>query len=261
MTCCFRFVAILEWLRLTAFIAPRPQTEQILAIGISFKNVCRLSVSSEPVNAPIMILDTLFQNPVIFVVWLAAIIIPIALHEFAHALAATAQGDPTPKSMGRLTLNPLAHIDPLGILLLLVAGFGWGKPTPYNPLYLKNRRYGPALIAAAGPILNVVLIIVFGVFLKLVANLGPDNLLVIFLVALIQINIVLMLFNLLPIPPLDGSKVLFSLLPASSLNFQARFERFGPMLLLGLVLIDQFASLGIFRWLFSGISNFVFSFF
>jgi len=208
-----------------------------------------------------MILDTLFQNPTVFLVWLAAIIIPIALHEFSHALAATLQGDPTPKSMGRLTLNPLAHIDPMGIILLIVAGFGWGKPTPYNPMNLKNHRFGPAIIAFAGPLSNLIMILIFGLFLKTVIHLGAENLLVIFLAALIQINIILMIFNLIPIPPLDGSKVLFSFLPRSTQDIQMRLERFGPVLLIGLILIDQISGIGLFSWLFRGLSNYVFSFF
>jgi Zn-dependent protease len=206
-----------------------------------------------------MILETLFTNPLLFVVWIIAVIIPIALHEFAHALAATLQGDPTPKSMGRLTLNPIAHIDPVGLFLLILAGFGWGKPTPFNPMYLRNKRFGPALVALAGPLLNLFLIVVFTLVLKAVGFLGTENMLVLFLVALVQINIVLMVFNLLPIPPLDGSKVFFSLLPSSTLSFQSQLERLGPMLLIGVILLDQFSGVGLFQWLFSGISNFVFS--
>ncbi|USN53742.1 MAG: site-2 protease family protein [Candidatus Nomurabacteria bacterium] len=208
-----------------------------------------------------MILDLLFTDPAIFLIYLGAIIVPIALHEFAHALSATMQGDPTPKAMGRLTFNPLAHIDPMGILLLLIAGFGWGKPTPFNPINLKNPRLGTVWVALAGPLSNLIQIIVFGIFLKFVAFLGPSNYLVIFLAALLQINIILMLFNLIPIPPLDGSKVLFGFLPPSTLEFQARFERIGPLVLLGIIIVDQFTGIGVFHWIFSGITNAIFSFF
>jgi len=206
-----------------------------------------------------MILQTLFENPIVFIVWLTAIIVPIGLHEFAHAFAATVQGDPTPKSMGRLTLNPLAHIDPLGIFLLLIAGFGWGKPTPFNPMNLRNTRWGTVLVAAAGPISNLIMIIIFGLFLKfLYPSLGPDNLLTIFLIALVQINVILMMFNLIPIPPLDGSKVLFGFIDIST-ETQAKFERIGPMLLLGLIIMEQFSGLGILRYLFGGVADMIFS--
>ncbi|MFH0853635.1 MAG: site-2 protease family protein [bacterium] len=206
-----------------------------------------------------MILETLFENPIIFIIWLAAIIIPIALHEFAHAFAATIQGDPTPKSMGRLTFNPLAHIDPLGIILLLIAGFGWGKPTPFNPFNLRNTRWGTVLVAAAGPISNLIMIIFFGLLLKILyPSLGSNNLLSIFLIALVQINIILMVFNLIPIPPLDGSKVLFGFINISS-ESQARFEKIGPMLLLGLIILERFSGIGFLRYLFSGMADMIFS--
>ena len=205
-----------------------------------------------------MIIDTLFTNPLVFFVWLIAIIVPIALHEFSHALAATLQGDPTPKSMGRLTLNPIAHIDPLGIILLLLAGFGWGKPTPYNPLYLKSQRWGPVIVAVAGPVSNLIMIVAFGLLLRAFAFLGTTNLMVLLLVALVQINIVLMIFNLIPIPPLDGSKVVFGFLPRSTEQFQMNLERLGPMLLIGLIIIDRFANLGVFSSAFTAISNLIF---
>ncbi len=205
-----------------------------------------------------MIIDTLFTNPLVFFVWLIAIIIPIALHEFSHALAATLQGDPTPKSMGRLTLNPMAHIDPLGIVLLLLAGFGWGKPTPFNPLYLKSRRWGPVIVAAAGPVSNLLMIAVFGLLLKAFAFLGTENLMVLLLIALVQINIVLMIFNLIPIPPLDGSKVIFGFLPRSTEAFQMNLERLGPMLLIGLVIIDRLAGVGIFSRVFMVFTDLIF---
>lgn len=205
-----------------------------------------------------MIISLLAQAPHLFFVWLVAILVPITLHEFAHAFAATMQGDPTAKQQGRLTFNPLAHIDLFGFLLLLFAGFGWGKPVPFNPLYLRNRRFGAAIVSAAGPIANALQIIVFGLTLRAVAGLGPENLLVILLVALVHINVILMVFNLLPIPPLDGSKVFFSLLPRTLSWLADALERYGPPVLIGLVFFDYLTGAGIFSRLFRVVSAAVF---
>lgn len=197
-----------------------------------------------------MPINLLFENPTIFIAWLAAIVFGITIHEYSHVLAAYLQGDDTGKRMGRLSLNPLVHIEPLGIMLLVVAGFGWGRPAPFNPMNLRKPRLGTILVAIAGPISNLVAIIVFGLVFRLLLpllGLPGDNLLVIFLVFLIQINLVLMLFNLIPIPPLDGSRILFGLLPARFLRFAETFERTGPFLLLFLVLFGG----GIFSRLFS----------
>lgn len=204
-----------------------------------------------------MIFQLLFNSPQLFLVYLVALLVPITLHEFGHAFAATAQGDPTPKQHGRLTFNPIAHLDPVGFLLLLVAGFGWGKPVPFNPLYLRNRRFGGAIVSAAGPLANLFQIVVFGLTLKALSSLGQGNLLVVLLGALVQINVILMVFNLLPIPPLDGSKVFFSLLPRRLLSLQVALEHYGPMLLLGLVFLDMILGLGIFASLFRAVSELI----
>lgn len=201
-----------------------------------------------------MPITLLAQNPLVFVAWVAAIVIGISFHEFSHVLAAYLQGDQTGKQMGRLTLNPFAHIDPIGILLLVVAGFGWGKPAPFDPNSLRNRRFGPTLVAIAGPISNLILIIVFGVLFRVLLSaiaLPSENLLVIFLVFLIQINIVLMVFNLIPIPPLDGSRVFLNMLPERYAGFKDSFERYGPFLLIFLVL---FAG-GLFQYLFGWVND------
>ncbi|HCJ52554.1 MAG TPA: site-2 protease family protein, partial [Candidatus Kerfeldbacteria bacterium] len=114
-----------------------------------------------------------------------------------------------------MTLNPLSHLDPIGSLMLVIVGFGWGKPVPFNPMYLKVRRWGPSIVSLAGPASNILSVVFFGLILKLLyANnlIGSDNLLTLFLVAVIQINLILALFNLIPIPPLDGSKLLYGLI-------------------------------------------------
>lgn len=211
-----------------------------------------------------MILSLLFREPVLFLVWILAIIFAITIHEFSHALAAIFLGDRTPKYDGRLTLNPLAHLDFLGFMVLLFAGFGWGKPVGYNPINIRYRRWGPAIISLAGPFSNFIAMFVFGFALKLLisfSNLGVENMLAIFLGALVHINLILGLFNLIPIPPLDGHHLLYAILPSSLDNFKMSLERTGPLLLLGIIILDGFLGLGIFASLFIRISDFVFRLF
>ncbi|MFA6271824.1 MAG: site-2 protease family protein [Patescibacteria group bacterium] len=211
-----------------------------------------------------MILSLLFSHPALFLAWILAIIFGITIHEFSHAFAATLQGDRTPKYDGRLTLNPLAHLDFLGFIVLLVAGFGWGKPVVFNPNNIKYKKFGPSLISLAGPFSNFIAVIFFGFALKIILSnglLGAENMLVIFLVALVQINLVLGLFNLIPIPPLDGSHLLFALLKPSADNFKQTLERYGPMILLGMIILDNYLGFSVFSTLFDGISSFVFRIF
>lgn len=207
-----------------------------------------------------MIIQYLFSAPQIFLVWILAIVYAITVHEFSHALVSWRLGDPTARNQGRLSLNPFAHLDPLGSLMLVLVGFGWGKPVPFDPLYLRNRRWGPALISMAGPFANIVSIILFGFVLKLVVGGGvvaQDSLLTLFLVALIQINIVLALFNFIPIPPLDGSKLLYALLPDRYMNFKIALERRGPVVLLVLILLSSFLPVSIFGAIFSPVIDWV----
>lgn len=186
-----------------------------------------------------MPIQLLQENPLTFFAWVSAVVLGITFHEFSHVLAAYLQGDNTGKDLGRLTLNPLAHIDPVGLILLVVAGFGWGRPAPYNPYNLKNPRVGSILVAAAGPISNLVLIVFFGLifhFLLPLLHLPPENLFVVFLVFLIQVNIILMVFNLLPLPPLDGSGVVLNALPESLAPLRQFLQRYGFILLLMFIL-------------------------
>ncbi len=149
-------------------------------------------------------LDLLINNPFAFIVVFGGIILAIGIHEAAHCYMADYLGDPTPQALGRKTLNPLAHLDPLGTLVLLVTGrFGWGKPAPFDPYNLKNPNRDTKLIALAGPVSNLLLAIVLSSISKVF---HPTSLISIFYY-LISININLALFNLLPIPPLDGSKI------------------------------------------------------
>jgi len=182
-----------------------------------------------------MIISLLFQNPVMFFAWAVSMVIAISIHECTHALAANSLGDPTAKLQGRLTLNPLSHLDLWGTLLLLFAGFGWGKPVPFNPYNLKNQKFGPAIISLAGPFSNFVLVLIFGLILKYIyplTGLGYESALFYFLYTLIIINAILMAFNLIPIPPLDGSKLLYAILPDSLDHIKETLERYGFIILI-----------------------------
>lgn len=187
------------------------------------------------------------------------LLVGFPVHEFSHALAAYRLGDSTAKHLGRLTLNPVAHFDPLGGILLAVTfigsataggafGFGWAKPTPVNPRNLEGGRWGEAIVAAAGPVSNLVLAMVAALPLRYIRDhpsLQVPELLVLVLFFFIVINIVLMIFNLFPIPPLDGSKVLFALLPPR-LAWQWRpiLEQYGFILLLLLFFFPPGGSIG-----------------
>jgi len=188
----------------------------------------------------------------------AAILIALTFHEFSHALAAYFLGDQTAKRMGRLSLNPLVHLDPIGFLALVLIGFGWGKPVPFNPYNLRYPKWGSTMVAAAGPISNILMVAIFGTILKFVGPILPaGNLLIEFLVLLVELNLILCLFNLIPIPPLDGSKFLLSALAAPK-YFKTRFflETRGPLLLLGFILLDSLSGLNILSTIFTVAINF-----
>lgn len=200
-----------------------------------------------------MILSLLFQDPILFLAWAISMVLAISIHEFSHAAAAYSLGDPTAKNLGRLTLNPLAHLDPLGTVLMLFAGFGWGKPVPFNAYNLRSQRFGPALISLAGPISNFIVVITVGLFLRFgypLLGLSETNALFQFLLVLVILNAGLMTFNLFPIPPLDGSKVLFALLPPSKENIKIFLSQYGPFILIGLILFDGILPFSIFGSLF-----------
>jgi len=198
----------------------------------------------------------LFSEPLFFVAWVLAIIATLTIHEFSHALTALALGDSTAKDNGRLNLNPLVHIDPLGFIMLLIAGFGWAKPVPVNPYNLRNQKWGMAIVALAGPFSNLIGVVVFGLLFKLLSPaLGPDNLLSNFLFLLTLVNVSLFAFNLIPIPPLDGSKVLLAAIPDKFADFKEKFSMYGPYFLLMLVLIDSFTNIGIFSRAFEFLMN------
>jgi len=198
-----------------------------------------------------MALSLFIQSPIIFFIFILSILFALSVHEYGHAFAAYVLGDPTAKNMGRLTLNPLAHIDLFGFLFFLLVGFGWGKPVPFNPFNLRNKKYGPAIVALAGPLFNLFSIIIFGLILVLVKNYFFSNsLLILFLSWLVIINAVLMVFNLIPIPPLDGSKILYVVLPKNREDIVYKMEKNGPFILLGLLVLDRLMPISIFGSLF-----------
>lgn len=187
-----------------------------------------------------MIILDLLSNPLGALLWVIAIILALTIHEFSHALMGRLQGDHTAEHEGRLTLNPMAHIDWMGFALLVIVGFGWAKPTPFNPYNLKYKRFGPALVALAGPISNTLVVVVIGVALHLIyrfTGLDMNNLMIMFFVTLIEVNILLAVFNLIPIPPLDGAKLLYTFIGHKRPDIVQFLERNGMWLLLGLVIL------------------------
>lgn len=205
-----------------------------------------------------MLISTLFSDPKIFLIVILAIIYALTIHEFSHALAAQYLGDDTPSRNGRLTLNPLAHMEFLGTLTLLLAGFGWGKPVPINTYNLKWQRWGHAFVALAGPVSNFVSVVLFLIISNILLNFLPiNNLIFIFLFYLILVNLVLGVFNLIPIPPLDGSKVLFAFLPDRFDEFKRQFSVNGPWILIILIVLDNFMNINIFGHIFNFFINFI----
>jgi len=174
-------------------------------------------------------IQTLFESPLTFILYALSLIIAVTIHEFSHAFMADHLGDPTARSQGRLTLNPLKHLDPLGTLSLFLIGFGWGKPVEFDPFNLKRPRSDAALISIAGPVSNLLLATALAIIGR--NFLGPN--LVTFIIPLIYLNVILAIFNLVPIGPLDGQKILFALLPRDlAYEYQTIMNRYGTLILL-----------------------------
>ena len=185
---------------------------------------------------------------------LPAVLIAATCHEFAHALVADRLGDPTARQLGRLSLNPLVHVDPLGTLFFVLFSFGWARPVPVNPRNFANPRLGMLVVALAGPLANIVLAFAVGVLVKtqgLTGTLWGD-----LASMLVLINIVLAVFNLIPIPPLDGSRILEGLLPSDQALAYARIQPYGTVVILVLLytgVVGQVMSPAV-RWLY-GVST------
>ena len=189
--------------------------------------------------------DFLIEAAIVLAMFL---LVAFPIHEFAHAFAAFQLGDGTARLMGRLTIDPRAHFDPTGALLLAVSlfafggGIGWAKPTPYNPMNLRGGRWGEAIVSAAGPISNLILALAAAIPLRYIIATNMDvPLLAGTLFLFVRINLLLMVFNLIPIPPLDGSKVLFAFLdPRTAWRVRPVLEQYGLVILFGAMLLPIF---------------------
>lgn len=176
---------------------------------------------------------------------IAVLIMSVIAHEVSHGYAAALLGDPTARLAGRLSLNPVKHIDPIGSVVVpflsyMLGGFifGWAKPVPYNPYNLKDQRWGPLVVAAAGPLMNIVIAIVFGLLVRFATPLGIANDAFYSLaIMIVFINVLLALFNLIPIPSLDGSKILSAFLPSRYLSFMASLEQYSFFVVIIFILL------------------------
>ena len=197
-----------------------------------------------------------------------AALIAIIFHEISHGLVAYILGDRTAKERGRLTLNPIKHMDFIGVLSMVLFGFGWAKPVPVNPYYFKNKKLGMVLVSLAGPLSNLIMAFVSLLLARVVVTyfvppsevwLVVEEILINFLYVFVILNIGLAVFNLIPIPPLDGSKILFSFLPRAAYGFLMNYERYGMLLLIVLINVPLFGN--ILTWLrslvFSGMHSLV----
>jgi Zn-dependent protease len=181
-------------------------------------------------------IELLTADPPAFVVLALSLVGALTLHEFAHALAADLQGDRLPRAMGRLSLNPIHHLDPLGTIAILLVGFGWAKPVEFRPQALTSKRFGAALVALAGPLMNLALAFGAGFVLRGAGDLAPQFVRE-FLIYFLVINAILAVFNLIPLPPLDGSRLLTIFLPPEKQRVIFFLDRYGFLILLALVFL------------------------
>jgi Zn-dependent protease len=178
--------------------------------------------------------NLLLKDPLAFILIAIPLLYSIIFHELAHGWVAYRMGDPTARSLGRLSLNPIKHLDPLGTIMLFIFGFGWAKPVPVNIHLLRDRKKGMILVSAAGIIANMLLAFI-ALFLNRLLSFSPSSMPGELLHYLAQINILLAAFNLIPLPPLDGSKILMGFASPSVRNFLFQLERYGMIIIIALL--------------------------
>ena len=195
------------------------------------------------------ILNLLIKDPAAFILLAVPLLYSIILHELAHGWVADKMGDPTAKWLGRLSLNPLRHLDPIGTIMLFVFGFGWAKPVPVNFNNLRDHRKGLLLVSSAGIAVNMALAFLAFLLSRLLSP-SPDGMIATLLFYLAQINIMLASFNLIPIPPLDGSKILMGFMSGNFQHLFARLEPYGFFIIIGLLYLGALNPLiAFFRWM------------
>jgi len=201
----------------------------------------------------------IFSNiePQIIVLLIPALVFSLSFHEFAHAWMAYRLGDSTAAHMGRLTLNPISHLDPVGSIALLLMGFGWAKPVPVDTRYLQNPKEDMVKVAAAGPISNIILAIIAALALRILFSTGLiTNSIKTFFIIFMQINITLAVFNLLPVSPLDGSQILSPFLEKKfGSDIVWKMQLYGPRILFFIILFSMVTDIHIFSFIINPIFN------
>ena len=191
--------------------------------------------------------------PEVLVLLIPVLLFALVFHEFSHGWVAYKLGDPTAKNQGRLTLNPIAHLDPFGSMMILFVGFGWAKPVPVDSRYLANPREDMMKIAFAGPASNLFLALIGGILIRLTGYAGP---LTSMLILFTQINISLAVFNMIPIPPLDGSQIFSGIMIRRNPQLVMQLQMYGPQILMGLILFGMFTGVSVIWAFMSPFVNF-----
>ncbi len=195
------------------------------------------------------LLKLLIKDPLAFALVAIPLLFSVIIHEVAHGWVAYRMGDPTAKWSGRLTLNPLKHLDPVGTLMLFLAGFGWAKPVPVNFNNLSDKRKGLIFVSSAGIVANILFAFISLLFIRLFST-SSSGIAVILVYYVVQINITLAALNLIPIPPLDGSKILMGIVSERTRYFLARLEPYGFFIIIGFLYLGILDPLiGLFRWI------------
>ncbi len=183
--------------------------------------------------------------PEVLILLIPVLVFALVFHEFSHAWVANQLGDPTAKYAGRLTLNPLAHLDIFGSLMILFVGFGWAKPVPVDSRYLGNPRIDMMKIAFAGPASNLILALISGTIIRATGYMGAFTTM---LVMFTQINIMLAVFNMIPISPLDGSQIFSGFMMRKNPDMVYKLQIYGPQILMGLILFGMFTRISPIWW-------------